>query len=216
MKRTVTIEGPSHSSTKFKRQRKSPRVPRPMTAVLAAEVKYQDTQVSNASVTTTAQIVTLSNIAQGDQYNNRNGNQILAKYVQYNAAFLAITGTPSIGVLYVVLDRQANGGQANYASIFDTGTIGAPYSMKNIFSYGERFKILAHHQVSIAAGTDSNSIIGYIDMTKQKLADRVVKYPGSTATDSSTNNMLIVYMSNTASAGVVGFQAGFRYAFNEV
>lgn len=216
LKRTASNQG--SSSTKFKRARKS-RIPRPHTSVLTAETKYFETFVSVSNLTQTALIISLSNIAQGDNYNQRNGNQVLHKYLQYNWNVRQYAGT-SQALQYtamLILDRQANGGTPLISDILDTNTLPAWFAMKNIFRNQERFRILkTHKQRCGEPGNDNGVVNDYIDLTTLDMKDRVVRFPGVSGNDPSTNALFLVLISENSTPNIIGAFGGIRWAFNDV
>lgn len=221
MKGTKRARTPSSTGAvagkRFKFER---RQARPSTSVLLAETKYLDTLVNNTSVTSTAVVDGISDIASGDNYNQRNGNMIRAKYIQYNcfiSNIVATTTAPYMYAVYLVLDRQPNGTAPLVSDIFDTSTISFPYSMKRINSNQERFRILAHHQgVCATVCSEDAQVKGFVDLQKLDDKDRVIRYSGTGAVEPNTNGFYLVYATNGVTANQVVFQGGFRFAFNDV
>lgn len=186
---------------------------------LPQETKYYETQLNNGSLTTVAGVTCLNTVQVGDNFNERNGRQILSKYIQYNFQMLAAAAltAPVRYDLWLVLDRQANAVTAAVNDIFDVSTISAPLYMKNIKANQERFKILKHHTGLVGTGAAYDNIVSdYVDLSKLPDRDRQVRYfTDSGAPVPSTNAILVVFASGTGTANVVGFLGGFRYAFVE-
>lgn len=186
---------------------------------LPIETKYYETLLNNGSLTATPGITCLNTIDAGDNFNQRNGRQILNKYVQYNFQMLAAAAltAPVRYDLWIVLDRQPNSVTATAAEIFDVSTISSPLWMKNIKTNQERFKILKHHYGLVGTGAAINNVVSdFIDLSKLPERDRIVRYLTDTgAPVPSTNSILCVFASSTGTSNVVGFLGGFRYAFVE-
>lgn len=201
-----------------KRQRSRTRVRRVSNSALLQEVKYSDVYVSNSSVTQTASIYSLNITAQGDNYNQRNGNQILMKYLQYNWTCQQYAGTARgyQYTVYIVLDRQPNASAPVASDILDTTILPVFVAMKALFKNQERFKILKTHKLVVGQpGNDDGVVNDFIDFTKMEPRDRVVRYQSGTGLDPQTNGLYALLVTENNTPLNVGFYGGFRFAFNE-
>lgn len=106
----------------------------------------------------------LSAPAQGDGASNRDGKQIVAKYleirgaVQFRAA-IDQTAAQSVKYVYVavVLDTQTNGAQLNSEDVFvntAASADGAPFPLRNL-NFGNRFRVLRYELVKVVPQTMS-------------------------------------------------------------
>lgn len=190
------------------------------TKIIMWEPKYAEIGFSNPSVTTTPQVYALTDIGQGDNYNNRNGNLIQSKYLQYELVAKQVAGaTPICIKVAFVLDRQCNQIAPTFTDAFDT-TFSAPFSaMKKIWSNQQRFEILKEHFVTaLALGADGTeaTMRGYIDLSKLNSKDQVIRYGGTTAASPTTNGIYLMIVSDTAAVNSCTFTGCIRYVFNEV
>lgn len=203
------------------KKRRAMRVRRKLsTFMLSREPKYIETAINVTSLTSAGQVFALSDIAQGDNYLNRNGNLVQSKYLQYSYACNQAGGTlPIIFKMALVLDRQPNGTAPTFAQIFDTSVAPLVFTMKNIAAFQERFKILKEDVGSCTSqyGGDAQQSVfrGYIDLTKLKAEDQLVRWGGTIATSPNTNGLYLAIVSNTVTANEATFRGCFRYVFNE-
>lgn len=187
--------------------------------VLLRELKVYDIGLTSASVTTTPQVYSLTDIPAGDAYNQRNGNLVQSKYIQYEFAMKQHTG--SVPVLYklaIVLDRQCNGFTALYSDVFATAVSPLVTAMKNVQANQERFKIMHEHfgvVPSYGSNGEQGSIKGYIDMSNYDKRDQVIRWITTGAAAAATNQIYIMLVTDTATANQVSITGTFRYAFNE-
>ena len=203
------------------KKRKAYRVRRNLSTFLASrEPKYMETGLSVTSLTSTPQVFALSDIAQGDNYTQRNGNLVQSKYLQYEYSCNQVAGTLPINFkMALVLDRQPNGTAPTFAQVFDTSVSQLVFTMKNIAAFQERFKILKEDigiATSSVGGDGGQSCYkGYIDLSKLKQPDQVTRWNGTTATSPNTNGYYLLIVSTTVTVNECQFRGAFRYVFNE-
>jgi len=203
------------------KKRKAYRVRRNLSTFLASrEPKYLETGLAVTSLTSTPQVFALSDIAQGDNYTQRNGNLVQSKYLQYEYSCNQVAGTLPINFkMALVLDRQPNGTAPTFAQVFDTSVSQLVFTMKNIAAFQERFKILKE-DIGVATSTTGGDAgqscyKGYIDLSKLKQADQVTRWNGTTATSPNTNGYYLLIVSTTVTVNECQFRGAFRYVFNE-
>ena len=93
---------PTGGAVESKKARVAKAMKKKVTSMtLLREVKYQDNAITVSSITTTPQVFSLSDIAQGDNYNNRNGNLVQAKYIQYEYCMKQVGG--GLPIVYKLL-----------------------------------------------------------------------------------------------------------------
>lgn len=141
---------------------------------LAIEKKFYDTTLTATTINAPTDSTTgeydpsvtsmISTPAQGDGEQNRDGKQIIAKYVQLKGA---ITLTPQLNqtaldagtrvFVALVLDTQSNGAQAQSEQVFKNLGAAAPLAaspLRNLEN-GARFKILKSETCHLIAKTAS-------------------------------------------------------------
>lgn len=190
--------------------------------LLSREPKYIDTALNVLSLTTTPQVFNLNDVAQGDNYTNRQGNVVQSRYLQYRFSCNLTNQTivqPSNYKMAIVLDRQPNGVAPTFAQCFDTAVSTLVFSMKNVAQFQERFVILAE-TIGVATGTTGGDASqacfkGFVDLSKMPIADQVVRYNGTIATSPNTNGLYLMIVSTSTLAGDCRFVGTYRYVFNE-
>lgn len=212
-KRKYTATRESRKKTRGFRRRVS-------NMMLTREVKYYETGFNIASVTNTPQVFALSDIAQGDNYNNRNGNLVQSKYLQWEFTMNQVANTIPINYkIALVLDRAPNGISPTFQNVFDTSVAPLTFSMKNIQAFQERFKILREYLgvcTSSHGGDATQSCFkGFVDMRKLPAADQIVRWSGSGAVAPNVNGLYLMIVTSTSTVNEVIFRGTVRYAFNE-
>lgn len=213
----VTVSG----ATVVKKHKKSQRRV-PASSILYNEVKYSELYISNSTIVGTMLVYDLNDIGQGDNYNQRNGNQVLSKYLQYNFQVKNTGGAPVTWTAYIVLDRQCNSGAPTGSDVLDTSIIGINWAMKNIKFNQERFKILRHYfgsTLSIGNGgatdTSAGVVSDFIDLRKLDPRDQVVRYNSTSSGPPQTNGLFLLIVTDNVTSGNVSLFGGFRWAYLE-
>lgn len=144
----------------------------------------------------TPNLTSLNNLSSGTGINNRVGNKICMQSLEVRGAIAATASTAeaTAGFIMVVLDKESNGVVPTLDDIFDlsAGAGGDPaFAMRNP-DHTDRFKILYREDMVVGwsyGGTTQNGsgmpstvqFHKYIDMTKLKDDDRIVRYNGAAA-----------------------------------
>jgi len=203
------------------KKRKAYRIRKRMSAFLMGrEPKYMETGLNVTSLTSTPQVFALTDIAQGDNYTNRNGNLVQSKYLQYEYSCNQAGGTLPINYkMALVLDRQPNGTAPTFAQVFDTSVAALVFTMKNIAAFQDRFKILKE-DIGVCTGAyggDATQSVhkGFIDLSKLKESDQLVRWGGTIATSPNTNGIYLLIVTNTVTTNEATFRGSFRFVFNE-
>jgi len=190
--------------------------------LLSREPKFVETAVNTLSLTNVAQIFNLNDIGQGDNYMNRQGNVVQAKYFQFrfscNMTNQAIAQCANFKVA-VILDRNPQGTAPAFSAIFDTSVSSNCFAMKNLAFNQDRFVILYEH-IGVATGNtggdgSQSCAKGYINLGKLKVEDQVVRFPGTIPSVPNTNGLFLAVVSTSTVANDVRFLGTFRYVFNE-
>lgn len=182
--------------------------------------KYANMQANQYNLNTTDftnGIVELSlfdadniNIAEGSGTGSRDGRAINVATLQLRAnIYLSSSGTTTTGRrwatnlvrLLVVIDSQANGGQALIEEVLDFENTTTPHERFGAYSnlkQGGRFKILHDRNYKLDSNTESNTIGIQGAMKSPKLffkMDMPVCYSGSTGSRTLvTSNQISVFM----------------------
>lgn len=167
------------------------------------EKKYFETAGSQADTTATGVIVPLNNIAEGNDFNQRDGRKVRNKYVEADVVMAistaqAVAGTTRIGTWHLVLDRQPNGTAPTFGQIFDT-TICEPWqAYKNVQQFAQRFKILKTERfvIGTAEAGQTYRLNAFINMMNLSDVDQITHWPGSTGVVPNTNALYLVYVSD--------------------
>lgn len=190
--------------------------------LLSREPKFVETAVNTLSLTNVAQIFNLNEIGQGDNYMNRQGNVIQAKYLQFryscNMTNQTIVQCANFKFA-IVLDRNPQGTPPTFSTIFDSSVSTNCFAMKNLAFNQDRFVIL-HEHIGVATGNTGGEASqscakGYINLGRLKVEDQVVRYPGTIPSVPNTNGLFLVIVSTSTVANDVRFLGTFRYVFNE-
>ena len=216
----ITSLAPQKKSRRTLRRRAARISRRIANLVATREDKYLDTAVANTSVTNTPVVVALTDIAQGDNYYNRNGNLVQSKYLQCEFTVNQLAGTTPINFkVALVLDRQPNGIGPTFQNVYDTSVAPLTFSLKNIQAYQERFVILKEW-LGVTTGANGGDgmqscVKGYINLRKLSQADQIVRWSGSGAVAPNVNGYYLLYVSSTSTVNQVELRGCFRYVFNE-
>lgn len=190
--------------------------------LLAREPKFVETAVNTLSVTNVPQIFNLNEIGQGDNYMNRQGQVVQAKYLQFRYSCNMTNQAAAQGANFkfaIVLDRNPQGSAPTFSAIFDTSVSVPVFTMKNLAFNQDRF-VLLHEHIGVATGNTGGDASqscakGYINLGKLKVEDQVVRYPGTIPSVPNTNGLFLVIVSTSTVANDVRFLGTFRYVFNE-
>lgn len=173
------------------------------------ELKYSDDH-PNASPDPSGTIIALSNLAQGDDWNQRIGEQVTAKYLNLN---LKITHTAAAGAdiirMMVIWDKQNNGATSinlftstgKSTALLDDDSVSFPSGMPRNYRTKERFVFLMDKILTINPdSTGTNKIFNI--RRNFKLGNARVKYSDSGNTDASlpSRALLFIFFSDSAVA----------------
>lgn len=214
--------------------KRSKRVYKKVMKALMPELKYFDTFTNTAAgQNNSGAIMHLTNIAAGDEYNNRSGRKIHLKYVQYDIVLIPET-QPSTGScaadfarLDIVVDKQANNSAPSFGDIYDTGTVTAGFmAFRNLAQNSARFKIIKSicmgpiAQNFVSSGGTGVSASGtpthLRGMVKVPGAVSVVTYAGSAAGVPETNAVYAIFTNVLGSASTAcKYSLATRVAYND-
>lgn len=158
--------------------------------------KGVDTELNNDSVSTTPTVHDIGTVAQGDDRENRQGDDIYVKsvfgrFLIYMNATASATQTDFVRVM-VLFDRQANGAKPAYTDVVQNNNIMAYRSL----GLSARFRILYDKMITLGPYNRSKILKFY----KKNLNERV-QYTGTSGaiTDISKGSLILIAYSNQAS-----------------
>lgn len=168
------------------------------------ERKKLDISVGSTGVGTTVPYLTslLNNLGQGTDANNRVGDRILVKGMDFQFNFAAVQSTAvSYLDMFLVWDKQPDGTICSVTDIFNTNTTNLTYqNIQNL----ERFVVLRRTRIHLDSGCGLSDIATWhIDL------DASTRFPGSTPGYPKTNDYLVVGLS----PGVLGGNGGVNLSF---
>lgn len=167
-------------------------------SMINVEDKYVDTAISvDLSVGTPTNAVTLNAIAQGADYNQRNGNKVLDKCLQVNLrAFLDPTATAlatNMVRVVILLDKKPQIGALTWAVVYEPDTVTGLID-KN--TAGDRVVVLFDKKIVFNGGNTR-----YVYKKFYHNLDRIhTQYTGSTATAFESGQIYMLFCSDLAGA----------------
>jgi len=177
------------------------------------ELKTVDTAVSQ-TVSNSGTVTLINGIAQGNDFNNRDGRICNMKSVYWrysvspNSSTTTLNQGDSVRVM-IVYDMQSNGTAANIAQLF----AGADCHSAMNLNYRDRFKVLYDKSVNMAAGaytatalTVGSPTTKTFNVYKKLDLETVFQSTGSGVADISTGSMFLITwgLANQASV-VIGY-----------
>lgn len=158
--------------------------------IVNAEKKRFDVRVTSSS-STTAAIAVLTGVAQGDDATDRNGNSILAKYMQVRVdTTMSGSATATVTRMIILVDTQNQGTNPTAALILqDPTTYLSPLNIDST----QRFTVLCDKFFTTSInGQRMTNYKRYIPLNFH------LKYTGSAGSTFNKNNIFVLYMSNEA------------------
>lgn len=166
-------------------------------SLINVEKKFHDVSAS-ATYGTTPSVISLTNIAQGNDFNNRDGNSILLQSLQFRADIKHDMNKQGGDNIRIILfqDNDQRGSDPSAGDLLETGS---GFSWLNAFlnhNVNKRFNVLMDRKYKVSDQNQTRSI----KMLRKFYANHV-KYTGTTATDASAYEgalfLLIVSDENT-------------------
>lgn len=167
-----------------------------ISGLVNSELKHKDSSLTGTLLNTGAYQVALSNIAQGDDYNMRNGRSILLKALSLRmtvsrGATAAATQMDHIGWA-IIMDTRPDEGTSTWGSVFDGLT---PWSHVDTQTHSGRFVILARGQLTLDGTHQQANITRYIN-----LKGIHSKFDGTAATDYDKNTLFLIGLSDATTS----------------
>lgn len=145
----------------------------------------------NVAPSTTPVVVAISDIAQGDDYNLRDGRSIMAKSLQIQGN-IEVAASSVITIVRLVLfidnDNYGTAPTSSNIGISDTYILrdGSPQNLK-------RFKVLMDKVYRLDVTSNLSKSVTYY-----KKMNHTIKFDGVNATDYSQGSIWLLYVSNQA------------------
>lgn len=182
-----------------------------LASMINSEKYVFDASQSLQAVDNNGAVYPLSQIASGDDVNNRTGNSILAKsmYIQGNVLKQASAGASFVRFI-LFQDTMNQGSTPTVTDILNnTGSALAPLSPLNI-DHLSRYKILYDKRITLNSDMSCRQYKVYKKMSSH------IKFTGTAATDVYKNGLYFLIISNEAlsTAPTINFTSRLRYHEN--
>lgn len=124
-----------------------------LASLINVEKKFHDVTANNLVPTTTPTIINLSNIGQGADYNNRDGNSVLLQTLQYRMNVL-YNGTPGFNKLRMIIfrDNDQRGTDPAAADLLESTAAATAINSPLLHYVNQRFSVLQDTVYTVAAG----------------------------------------------------------------
>jgi len=194
------------------------------TLINVEDKKFDVDGSGGATITTTASVINLSNIAQGNDYNNRSGDSILGQGIEFRA-WIRSNAAVSMNMCRILLlaDRENHGVDPVIGDVLQAGT--NPFLQPMLATAGNRFEILYDELVNLhspspglaSAGTSTDYVKDVLLLpTLIRKWNKHIKYTSTTGADASNweNALFLMAISDQAANGP-GLFYTFRLHFTD-
>lgn len=152
--------------------------------------KHLHNKVHNPSIPSAGTVALISDIAQGDDVADRQGNSILMKYIEFKYTIqINASATATTVRLMLIVDKDNQGSSPSPTDILDFASEVSPLNTDN----ASRFWVLADKMYALSINGD------------RVVTDHVfrrcnfhTKYSGANSTDTKANNIYLLTVSNEA------------------
>lgn len=180
-------------------------------SLINVEKKFIDT-ANTVSTSTTPAITPLTLVAEGDDYNQRNGRSIKLSSLQcryYINANATATISYMLRVL-IIIDKDSRGSAPTASEIFqDSTNFNTPINLNN----GKRFVVLFDKVTDVSpSGAYTDDALKWKQYYKKLSMHTTFMGTGATQADADNNHIYLVYMA-TGGANPPGFSYYFRTRF---
>lgn len=201
-------------------------------SLINVEKDFFDVVVAPAAVTTTASVTNLTNIAQGDDFNNRQGNSILLQSLLLRmsiAGNISATVTGSMGSFVrciVFQDNDQRGTDPTAAELLEDTTAGVRQILSPLnHNVYKRFNVLVDEIFDVGQWIQtatqavvSNPMFQHYKVFKNFAGKGMhVRYTATAGADASNfegSMYLLLVSSDGTSSPTVGFNSRIRYTDN--
>ncbi len=181
------------------------------TLINVEDKKFDVDGSGGTTITSTPTVVNLSNIAQGNDYNNRSGDSILGQAIEFRA--IVVSNAAVAGNLIrvmVVVDRENHGADIVMGDVLQGGT--SPLIQPVLATSANRFEILYDELISaptpgvgLATSGSSTTYLSTFVVPPALIRkwNKHIKYTSSAGADASNweNAIFLLAVSNQASNG---------------
>lgn len=181
------------------------------------ELKYKDTYYTTA-LTAAGALVSINPLAQGDDFNQRIGESVVSKYLNFKARFERPGATTSDQIRITILwDHQFNGVGGSISAlldgIYDNATITSlPIAPLN-YRCNERYKVLYDKLLLFNPQSSTTDMI-HVLKKNINLHGMQVKYADSGATFASIVSRALLFFVSSTNTAILP-RMGFRYWFTD-
>lgn len=168
------------------------------------EVKFHANVQTAQPVGTSAAVYPLTNIVEGDAFNEREGNKCLASSLLFRLAAIQSTPATETFLRCIILIDKDNNGVAPVASdiLEQNANYLSPLSHVN----GKRFKVLMDRMLLMTVGEGGADLKYFTKLTHS------VRYDGALATDVREGTMYLLLCSNQGTDfPLIDFYSRFRF-----
>jgi len=193
------------------------------TLINVEDKKFDVDGSGGTTITSTATVVNFTNIAQGNDYNNRSGDSILGQALEFRATAVGNTAVPrNIIRVLIVVDRENHGVDPVIGDVLQGGT--QPFLQPMLATSANRFEVLYDELVSVvnapglaASGTSTDYVPDRVVFRPLiRKWNKHVKYTSSAGADASNweNAIFLMAISSDATNGPL-LQYTFRLHFTD-
>ena len=154
-------------------------------SLINVEKKFFDVSANALSVTSTATIVNLSNIAEGSDYNTRDGNSILMQSLQWRATIVGNQNSSGRQIVRIIVfrDNDQRGTDPALSDLLENTAGGFVIQSPLLHYVNRRFAVLSDKVYSIVINGDT--AVRHIKKFIKFPPSTHVKYQGTTGADGS-------------------------------
>lgn len=158
--------------------------------LINVERKYHD-QTATTAISTTAQVVHLSGIAQGDTVTDRDGNSIKPQYMKVNFVCHASSAAgQSLGRILIVRDKQQ---EEDAAPLITDVLDSASLTSQLHYSHKQRFNIL--YDFGFATNNSGGDPTTFYKSFTLPMTGHI-RYNGTASTDIQKSGLYLMYFGN--------------------
>jgi hypothetical protein len=193
------------------------------TLINVEDKKFDVDGSAGVTVTSTASVINLSNIAQGNDYNNRSGDSILGQAIEFRAKVSGNTATARNNIrIMVVVDRENHGADPVIGDVLQGGS--SPFLQPMLATSANRFEVLYDEYIVItnapglaSSGTSSDYVTDTIILRPLiRKWNKHIKYTSSAGADASNwENALYLMMISADVTNGPNVQYTFRLHFTD-
>lgn len=194
-------------------------------SLINVERKFFDSVVDTFVPTAAGQVFNLSSIAEGNDYNQRDGNSILLQSMLFRGTISGPTTSPAGDIVRVVIfqDNDQRGVDPVTADLFEDTTNGLRLSNSPLLhTVNKRFNILLDKRIPVGGYqvTATQAVSTGTDWWKtikryQKFKDSHIKFAGTSGADAGQyEGCMYIYVQTVLALGSISWNCRLRYTDN--